>query len=384
MRNLVSLTLLIMLIITGCSPKEPVAKDTCKIIIEAKNYPSDSLVLVWNKGDEFKQETIILKNGKGEIDIKVPEYSVLSLMNLDESKSLKVGDGVIPSSPFYFFAENGERVSLSFDNKEWPIVKLSGGKTNTEYMKYLTDKGTLEKDLMEKHDKFLSTKDSVQLTQLNKEQEDILSKITDKQSNFIKANPSSYVSLFLLQNLIGELSFEEFEQKYNQLDSSIKNSELGKSISEYIENSKKTAINQQAPYFEKKDKDGKLVKLSDYKGKYILIDFWGSWCMPCRQSHPHLVKLYEKYSPKGLQFINIAQESSTGKNDWLNAIKEDRLVWTQILNNEDQNKYDVVNLYSIIAFPTKILINPEGKIIARLVGEEPETLDAELVKIFGE
>lgn len=116
----------------------------------------------------------------------------------------------------------------------------------------------------------------------------------------------------------------------------------------------------------------------------MLLDFWGSWCGPCRASHPHLKALEAKYAPKGLAVINIASENgANARETWLQAIEEDGMTWTQILNNEGRENCDVVKEYAITAFPTKVLIGPDGKILVRAVGES-EPIDQKLQEIFGE
>jgi thiol-disulfide isomerase/thioredoxin len=126
-----------------------------------------------------------------------------------------------------------------------------------------------------------------------------------------------------------------------------------------------------APDFVKKDMNGKDVSLKKLKGKYVLLDFWGSWCGPCRASHPHLKELHKKYSGK-VVFVNVADENvkdlEQAKKLWKQAVKEDGMTWTQILNNEGKEEQDLLKLYNITSFPTKILIDPEGKVVARLVG----------------
>ena len=138
-----------------------------------------------------------------------------------------------------------------------------------------------------------------------------------------------------------------------------------------------------APAFTKKDKDGNTVSLSDYAGKYVLISFWGTWCKPCRASHPHLVGLYNKYSKLGLAFINIANEGGKdARAKWLRAIEDDGLVWTQILNTEGIDECNVLTLYNIESYPTKILIDPQGKIAAKWIGSTRE-MDEKLIEVFG-
>ena len=201
---------------------------------------------------------------------------------------------------------------------------------------------------------------------------------------FIPLNPDSYVSLHLLPGVRTSLPFEKYEQLFLNLSERVRNTEMGKSTSEQIAMTKKSLPGQPAPDFSKVDKEGNTIRLSDLKGKYVLIDFWGTWCIPCRRSHPHLVELHEKYGPKRVYFINVAQENDMKfRDNWLKVIEEDQMTWTQILNNEGQEGCDVVRLFSVTTFPTKVLIDQEGRIVGRYLGDSKE-LDKELEMIFGE
>ncbi|MDR1155244.1 MAG: AhpC/TSA family protein [Bacteroidales bacterium] len=374
---------ILVITVSGCPRKKEIAKDVCLISIEALNYPEDSVFLVWSTGYEFKKETILLKEGKGEIEIKVPEFTNLFLVNSDNSKPVAVDGGIIPAPMFCFFAENGHQVDICFDNSDWPIMQISGGKANNDYMLLLKETGMLEKILFEKQMQALVTQDTTLQGRLEKEQTDIRDQIIHKKRGFLQANASSYISLFTLQELANSLPFDEFEKYFMGLNSDLRDTRLGQQVMEDIVNTKNTGINQPAPDFAKKDKDGKTIKLSDYKGRYVLIDFWGSWCSPCRASHIHLAGLYKEYSSKGLQFVGIAQENTDDRKDWIDALEKDGLVWTQILNNEGIDNSDAVSLYHITAFPTKVLINPDGKIEGRYIGTELNDLDAKLKEIFG-
>ncbi|NML37882.1 TlpA family protein disulfide reductase [Chitinophaga sp. G-6-1-13] len=122
----------------------------------------------------------------------------------------------------------------------------------------------------------------------------------------------------------------------------------------------------------KKQPDGKMITGDVWQGKYLLIDFWGSWCGPCRASHPHLKELYEKYHSQGLTIIGIAEErakdSLLQRKAWLQAIMKDQLPWYQLLNNEQRKKFDAVTAFGVNAFPTKILLNRKGNIVGRYIG----------------
>ena len=107
----------------------------------------------------------------------------------------------------------------------------------------------------------------------------------------------------------------------------------------------------------------------------MLLDFWGSWCVPCREGNPKLKKLYATYKDKGFEIIAIALErGKTPRQDWLNAIKDDGIPWINILNNEaiEKNGQDLINLFAIKSYPTKILISPTGKVILRTQGDNEE------------
>ena len=122
----------------------------------------------------------------------------------------------------------------------------------------------------------------------------------------------------------------------------------------------------------KKDINGKQVNFKALKGKYVLLDFWGSWCAPCRASHPHLKELYSKYKDKGFEIVGIANEHgadlATCRALWTEAIKQDGLPWIQVLDNENRDRFNAVIQFQITGFPTKILLDKEGNVIGKYVG----------------
>lgn len=137
----------------------------------------------------------------------------------------------------------------------------------------------------------------------------------------------------------------------------------------------------------KKDVNGKIWDPSEFKGKYLLLDFWGSWCLPCRFTHPHLKDLYAKYKDKGFEILGIGLEMSTNVDDakvlWKNAIIEDKIDWIHYLNNENAAQFDAVQSFVVGVFPTKILLDPAGNEIARFKGGKSDEMDKKLTEIFG-
>jgi thiol-disulfide isomerase/thioredoxin len=211
----------------------------------------------------------------------------------------------------------------------------------------------------------------------------ISEKIEENIKDFIENNKKSVYAAFLYSTDLLGRPVEEIESVYNQFSNDVKASVFGKQIQTYIETAKRLASGEVAPNFTQEDINGNTVTLEQFKGKHVMLVFWGSWCGPCRRSHPHLVELVKKYK-NDVQFIGFASDKD--KDKWKEAIEKDKLNFIHCNLFDKLNGEDVAALYNIKAFPTKMLIDAQGKIVGTVIGmgeEESKQLDDMLKKSVG-
>ncbi len=200
------------------------------------------------------------------------------------------------------------------------------------------------------------------------------------QMQYIKENPDSYISLLATKDIAGrDIDVPTIEPLYKSLSTNIRNSVAGLAFAKSLEIAKATSIGAQAPLFIQKDINDKPVSLASFRGSYVLIDFWASWCGPCRGENPNVVKAYNQYKDKNFTILGVSLDRPGKKDDWLAAIKADGLVWTQVSDLKFWDN-DVAKLYGIKSIPQNYLLDPTGKIIGKnLRGDE---LNKKLAALF--
>lgn len=198
--------------------------------------------------------------------------------------------------------------------------------------------------------------------------------------NYIKNNPSSYVAALVFKRGLEKFTVDEMNELYTGFAPAIKNSNAGKNLQEAIGKTAKTAIGAQYADFAFEDNNGKPVKLSDHvgKGKYVLLEFWASWCGPCRSDIPHLKEVYDLYNPAGFEVISISMDDD--KTKWLKAVDEEKMKWMQV-SDLKAFEGELSKLYNFNGIPTCVLVGPDGKIVTRNM--RGSWMDKRLIGMYG-
>src|SRR6266496_3166775 len=286
-----------------------------------------------------------------------------------------------------FFLEPGTINITSVDSFANTIIKA--GKANIEFaklLKQLKPYEDKEKHLGDAYDLAEKKYDSATLMDIRTKLEIELDANDSIRSEnvyhtYAKKNLNSPIALYTLQ-VYARYDFKNVEKVdplFNRLPESVKSSNAGNHFKERIEIAKKLLPGKIALDFTQTDTSDNFVTLSSFRGKYVLLNFWASWCPHCRKDNPYLVKAFNKYKDKSFAILSVSVDKQGQKEKWLKGIHDDNLTWTHV---SDLKLWDnaVAKQYGITAIPQNFLIDPDGKIIARNLMKEK--LDNKLAEIF--
>ncbi|GHE44687.1 TlpA disulfide reductase family protein [Sphingobacterium griseoflavum] len=225
---------------------------------------------------------------------------------------------------------------------------------------------------------YAKVKDTLAIQAIQAEARPVHARIEAVLDSFIFSHPDSYVALdLILENKTAVIDPATFGKYYDPLSARVLASFNGQRLTEKYEKAKQIAIGKVVD-FEQPDIDGNIFRLSSLRGKYVLVDFWASWCMPCRAENPNLLKAYEAFKDKNFEIVGVSLDE--GRAAWLTAVEQDGMPWKQVSELKDF-KTGLAVKYGITAIPQNFLINPEGVIVAKdLRGENVEKIIASFIK----
>jgi peroxiredoxin len=351
-----------------------------KVVGEIKGLPEGTKVFL-EKQDKVSQtgiktvDTVKIEKGKFvfEGSATEPELHFIQVENVN---------GKVP-----FILENGN-VSVIVNKDSVNTSKLSGTFNNDALSNYNEGMKKVQKKMMAFQQKNMATmqaasqtNDTVTMNKLRKEYNVFTDEFKTESEKFIVKNPKSIISVLLINTMFAEMEpkLDKIKKLYDGLDAEVKESKVGKEIKTSLDKIDAVAVGQKAPEFSAKNPDGKMISLKESLGKVTIIDFWASWCAPCRQENPNVVALYNEFHAKGLNIVGVSLDKEGEASKWKDAIAKDKLTWSHVSNLKFWEDPIAIS-YGVKSIPAMFVLDASGKIVAKdLRGAELKAKIAELL-----
>lgn len=322
------------------------------------------------------KDTAVIENGKFELKGITEEIDLGFVRIEDENINLPL-----------ILEEGKITVNIKTDTIQNSTI---GGTNNNEKFQSFNDeskviarkKGKFEKANIDRITTAKKANDTATVNQIMKEYSTFQEDLNKVSMNFIKKNPDAYLSVLLLENFLmrQNLPIDEIKGYFNKLDKNLLKTKSAKNIKKIMDEmagATKVEVGSKAPDFAAKNPEGKTISLKESLGKVTVIDFWASWCGPCRAENPNVVALYKEFHAKGLNIIGVSLDKDGVK--WKEAIAKDGLVWSQISNLKFWDE-PIAKQYNVESIPATFILDASGTVVAKdLRGAELKAKITELL-----
>ncbi len=353
MRQILVLFLTITLTFFSCQD----TSDTYTLKGEATGFADGTEVLIYSFKNKQPQviDTLLISDGKFS-----GTYPNTTGLNLN---FMRVGN---TNGTIIYFPENEDLTAILYKDSI-QTSRVVGGPQNQAYSDFadnITKFNAKKQTSMERFQNAQATNDTAAIIQLQSENLNLMGQETEYKKEFLDKHTKSLFSVMLLSEMVSqqEISPSEASEYLSKMDSKVADSEITKELKAGLDSMRKADIGVKAPDFSAPTPEGGTMALSDALGKYTIIDFWASWCRPCRVENPNVVKVYKKYHDKGLNIISVSLDKADQRDKWLQAIIDDEMDWFHVSNLQFWND-PIAQEYSVRSIPATFLLDENGVII---------------------
>jgi peroxiredoxin len=308
---------------------------------------------------------------------------VYNLRSVDPNMYWFTNSRDINAQPNYIFFADAAPLKANLKGDSLPFSTVTGGQAQKDYLEYrkmITGFVNVQQQMQVDFNAAAQKGDVSTQEAIKAEYANLNNQIITGLKNFVRTHPKSAVSGFIIYNDLNNpnIPLTEVEEALGYIDKSIENTKFIKLATKRVNDLRGTTVGYKATDFTQPTPEGKEVNLSDFKGKYVLIDFWASWCRPCRMENPNVVAAYNRFKDKGFTVLGISLDSN--RDAWVAAIQQDNLTWTHVSDLKGWGN-EVGKLYGVTGIPQNFLIDKQGKIIAKdLRGTALDEKLAEIIK----